>query len=319
MGRLLAGLGPHEPSFADLPPHFIGGMEDEEISEFMYLCFGPIIRQYEEKLNITSCLLLLGASLVYHSDAFESIIANHPNHFFSRLPMYSDLHLLQRVKKLVTKEKTVRMTKPSGIPPHIKIMEMLRTLFGELALTNKRLDDIGRDITKAVQDGIESNDVRSGLLTLTTMESKLKEIGKDMMELIDKKLTASQGAIPTLEQLEKSPGPISTEFESTESACDIGPELEELVRKDTVDVFTKYYVYLNNGSFCDVPQDWTFPRRSLIDCWTMWCIGQPNNLMTTPSGIVVRAPVRPFALFRNSMLPKHLKNTFRSNFKPVFE
>ena len=119
LGRLLAGLDPHQTTFGDLPPHFKVGMENEDIHDFMYLLYGPIIRQYEEKLKVTSCLLLFAASLVYHSGTFEDIMLQKPNHFFSRLPMFSDQPLLRRVRQLVTKDPTPNLHEATGIPPHI--------------------------------------------------------------------------------------------------------------------------------------------------------------------------------------------------------
>ena len=82
LGRLLAGLDPHQTTFGDLPPHFKVGMENEYIHDFMYLLYGPIIRQYKEKLKIIWCLIHFAVSLVYHSGTFEDIILQKPYYFF---------------------------------------------------------------------------------------------------------------------------------------------------------------------------------------------------------------------------------------------
>ena len=82
LGRLLVGLDPHSTTFSELPPHFEVGMENQDIHDFVYLLYGPIIRQYEEKLNITSCLLLFSASLAYHANILKISYLKTPHIFF---------------------------------------------------------------------------------------------------------------------------------------------------------------------------------------------------------------------------------------------
>ena len=59
--------------------HYLGRHENEDIHDFMYLLYGPIIRK---KLKVTLCLLFFAASLVNHSGTFEDIMLQIPNHFF---------------------------------------------------------------------------------------------------------------------------------------------------------------------------------------------------------------------------------------------
>ena len=81
----------------------------------------------------------------------------------------------------------------------------------------------------------------------------------------------------------------------------------------------QYNVYVNQDKFYDVPQGWVFPKCTLIEGWSFWCIDQPSYLYTNLRGGKVRAPIRPFVLFWTKKLPRELKNKWEVNFKPVFE
>jgi len=72
LGRCLAGLPPNAVDFAALPPHFIYGMENEDVKQALQIRFGCIIDLYEERQSggIVGVLLYFLASVVYHMDAF---------------------------------------------------------------------------------------------------------------------------------------------------------------------------------------------------------------------------------------------------------
>ena len=76
LGYLLATLDPHQTTFGDLPPHSKVGMENEDIRDFIYILYGPIIRQYEKKIKITLYLLLFAKRLVHHLGTFEHYYIN---------------------------------------------------------------------------------------------------------------------------------------------------------------------------------------------------------------------------------------------------
>ena len=107
-------------------------MENEYINQFMHLCFGPLINKYENELHLTGVLLLMAASMVFHEQKLRVVSVSSPNHAFATLPMFADMQLLEEVKKLVTLDPTGVMSAPTGIPPHIKMLEMLRGVHEEL-------------------------------------------------------------------------------------------------------------------------------------------------------------------------------------------
>ena len=151
----MAGLDPHKTSFSDLPPHFDVGTENKDIEEFMMLCYGPIICKYEDEFCMSSCLLLFAANLVYHQDRFQEVITRYPNHFFAQLPMFTYPELLTRVTGHVTYHPTKGvMKKPTGVPPHLKIIGMLCELYLDIHETKESLEHLLSKISSEVEKGI---------------------------------------------------------------------------------------------------------------------------------------------------------------------
>ena len=73
LGRVLCGLDPNNESFSVLPPHFnVDGdlMSDADIKTGMQLMYGSILESHgtNSELNPTGFLLIIFASVIYHSD-----------------------------------------------------------------------------------------------------------------------------------------------------------------------------------------------------------------------------------------------------------
>ena len=87
LGRVLAGLDPNKSEFATPPPHFMmegNLMEDEDINAAMQMMYGPILDKYKDnaEINPTGLLLMVLASVIYHSSWIsEIIIKNRVTHF----------------------------------------------------------------------------------------------------------------------------------------------------------------------------------------------------------------------------------------------
>ena len=109
--------------------------------------------------------------------------------------MFSDEPLLSRVTQLVIKDHTPNLYEATGIPPHIQMMEIIKEIHNQLKDLDRNIRGIGASISRAVQEGIEENDVRSGLLTLTTMEKKLNDLSEKMMKKIDDKFMAASSLL----------------------------------------------------------------------------------------------------------------------------
>ena len=60
-------------------------------------------------------------------------------------------------------------------------------------------EQLSSTISLEVQKGIKTNDIHSGQLTLTTLDKKLKELGKDMMNKIHSKFEEVSGSFPRID------------------------------------------------------------------------------------------------------------------------
>ena len=99
--------------------------------------------------------------------------------------MFSDWPLLTRVTQLVTKDPTPNLHETTSVPPHIQMMEIIKKIHNQLKDLDRNISGMDAIVSRTVQEGIVQNDVRSGLLTPTTMEQKLNDVSEKMMNKID--------------------------------------------------------------------------------------------------------------------------------------
>lgn len=170
LGRILAGLNPHESSFGDLPPHFSCGRENKCVDRAMHGMFGTLTKVHT---STNAILLLCLASIVHHSDEIDKVILKNPGHIFGSMYIFSDRKLLSELKELVTQEPSEGIRNATGVPPHVvqmRLMEKMNKTLGDVCL---QINEQQSDLVRAVTDAIESNDIRSGVLTLNNFEVSL--------------------------------------------------------------------------------------------------------------------------------------------------
>ena len=321
LGRLLALFDPHDPLFSTVCPHFTEGLEDDDVFEFIMMCFGDLVTNMvnENETNCISCLMFFGASLAYHSNEFKAVAAgytDHGNHLFGTLPMFSEPDLLERVKQKLTIGKSDFVRVATGIPPHVKVMDQLDDIHGRLSDVNEKLASVTDKISDSVRKGIESNDLRSSQLTLTTLEEGMSKFKTQLMNEISQKLDACH----TFK--DRTMGSELPEFEVNDHpTLDLSVATTAKDAKKDRGLFKKYYVYNHpDGIFYDVPHHFKFPTSTnRVNGWNLWVLGQPSYEYIASNGDKVRAPIRPFHLMQADRLPKNLKSTFRTNWKVVFK
>ena len=124
LGRILVGLDPTDATFGILPPHFtmIDPENNADVKRAATMMYGPIIEGHKDKEHDPSALLYRClASVVHHSDKLIEVITTYPGHDFNKIPILHDKALLERLKVLVTIDKTEGvLTDSTGIPPHIE-------------------------------------------------------------------------------------------------------------------------------------------------------------------------------------------------------
>ena len=72
-------------------------MEDEDIKAAMNMMYGPLLDTYGDnaEINPTGLLLMVLASVVYHSPWMTGIVTQKLGHLFSLLPLLNSPELLK--------------------------------------------------------------------------------------------------------------------------------------------------------------------------------------------------------------------------------
>jgi hypothetical protein len=66
-------------------------------------------------------------------------------------------------------------------------------------------------------------------------------------------------------------------------------------------------VHCWSGRFWDVPESWMFPKKTTRrNGWRLWVSGLPTQR------------IKPFSQFQTTMLPKNVRNIFKTEWRPIF-
>jgi hypothetical protein len=319
LGRILAGLDPMSDDFGTLPPHFkmSDSMANPHIREAMELMYGPILRRWAGTFNDpTGLLLRCLASLVHHSDAVKVWIRNVPGHPFSRLALFHDDLLLRDLKKLVTTDPTDSMKVATGIPPHVSNAILIKRVLDTCIETLKEVNKITDNVRESVKQAFEETAFENGQLTAGRMNTILAEFEERINgQFVDLNLKVGEvrQALPhgrndtdnfELPHQEEQPHdgnlPFAGEEEQNETPVN-------------------YRTYAHGGRFWHVPGRFKLPLKvRLRDGWRLWMKGMPGFETLNEDMIAQAAPIRPFRLFSNALLPPDMKNIFNLHWRPIF-
>ena len=173
LGRVMAGLNPNDPEFGVLPPHFKVPLNHPLIEKAWKMTFGDLGTIHSGSVGmLSSCL----ASMIFHSDMLQDAIVSKPGHELSALYLFQDQSLLAELKKLVTLEGDVTGLKASGVPPHVKILKQNADMKVEMAKMVVSLESQSSVIVSAVEQSILQNNVKSGIVSLNTLEVSLNSV-----------------------------------------------------------------------------------------------------------------------------------------------
>jgi len=304
LGRLLAGLDPdNEEQFATLPPHFIQGMENEYIREGMMLCFSNIINAWGNT-GIINVLLLLLASIVYHSEWLYQSTNGNSQHPFNSIPVLQQPELLNKLKQLVTLEPAGTIRKASGVPSHIKQFAKMKKCFETVENGIDRLLAANEAIPEVIKAAIDEAARDNGQVTSSRVMELMQQHTNTMQSTIAQTVKdAVQEATRNLVSLGTSNQQSST---TTTSAAMGGIE---------IGMFREY-----SGNA--VPLGFKFPSADLRTAWRMYLLGLPS-LKSTKTGTseLYHTPVRPFRYINSTRhLPRgQLRRSFNDEWRPVLE
>ena len=304
LGRILAGLDPNTSEFASLPPHFTTPSTDTDVEDALKICFGDLAEKYNFKGQLMLCL----ASMIHHVDWIKEIAATIPGHPFNILPILRHPDLVQRLKLAVSTLPSKYLSQATGIPPHVNQLTVIKQVATSLQAVVLKLDDLMSQIAASVTAAIESNDLRSGAVTMSTLKEHLNEFGQELSIQIVQKLE-QEGLLSMTPQTEQ--------FDSG------GHHDSSASLRGNDNNKNKLPTYQVTGSECtnwDVPLGFCFPQKmSRQNGWQAWVLGFRGNEMIDADGRMIPAPIRPIRCIRPQFLPtKKLKNELKTQWVPIF-
>jgi hypothetical protein len=303
-GRILAGLSCDDPEFATLPPHFgdddDGGNLIEGINEGIAVCFGfEVVSKYKDYRWLFHLLL---ASIVYHSDFTEQIIADVPNHPFAGLPLRQATELLTYLKKYVT-IKPSRKMKATGVPPHVKQLKILSVLIDQTQSILKALSNLLPQMRESIAEAIENASINGGHVTPKYLQSLIAQVTAKI-DGLDRRFCDVEGLIREGVQIQQPQGTSATVFDS-----------------NTPDQWR----YCYEGRFYSVPRGFELPMRlKLRAAFGLWINGDPSRksyqkLPGKSEVILTATPIKPYRMIKPTMLPKEVACKFRVSWMPILK
>ena len=262
-------------------------------------------------MDPTGILLLCLASVVWNVDFLKTTAAAIPGHPFDMIPLLTNASLLAELKLLVTIESEGHMTVATGIPPHIRQAVLIKDTLGVCKETLEAVKNLTDGVKEAVKQGFEEKAEESGQMTSERMKIMIDEYHNKVETLINTKLTNLN--FP----LNPDPNRNDEAGNDQDDGIVFAEGEEELVVVNNNQTI-RHRLYTYEGRFWHVPKDFEFPTGVHLDTgWKLWLCGLSSN-ETIDNGIRVQAPVRPFRLFKSTMLPLDVRRKFELNWKPIF-
>jgi hypothetical protein len=235
---------------------------------------------------------------VYHEQWLREILLSSKKHPFGNIFLLDNTELLNELKKLVTTEPTTNMQRPTGIPTHIDLQLKIEQILENNVDFLEQLKLQSTVIQQSVKQAIQENDLLSGNVTMPILTEKL-----DSHHLFD--------------FIKTNINHLATDNPGNNNILNNNPRENELsyVAELHSKEGTPTYVY--DGQFWDVPKEFQQnPTRKVG--WEFWLRGKPGNEMLV-NGVLKKAPIKPFRKLSYDCLPDSEKNTFSSNWKPIYD
>ena len=336
LGRCIAGLDPDSDTFGILPPHFKlaeeKALQNEHIREAMDLCFGPIIKEWGPKCAIEGILLLLLASIVYHSEFLLSFIAANSAHPFLSIPVLQRIDLLNKLKEMVTIKPAGDVLTPTGVPRHVKMMKKLTEMFSKIDCCMTLMTKINAELPQTISDAINDKAAEAGQVTAQFVMEKLQEHTGSISATIQREMQTNIAQI--LREMDIQPRQQAVHVvpdHPPECPVDLGGVQQGRFRIYT---YREGHRRRRSGSWA-VPDDFDFPALKLKAAWMSYLFGFPNNrsIKTDENGaqvldeegnmVIIRTPIRPLRFLADDMVPmansksKRIRKKYRDDWRPI--
>jgi hypothetical protein len=299
LGRCLCGLDPNDSKFSTLPPHWNleSPVNDDDVKEGLAIMYGVIATNHPASIGV---LVRLLASVTYASDWLrETAAKSNPGHPFFAVPLLQNPELLSRLKAKVTVEPTRFMSTATGVPPHVKQINVMASLLTLCQTTLVKVNEQSTTVRQTIFDAFEVHAIESGHITrdqiVTIMEEFQTGIRNDVQTQIATLNHHGYGGVhQPLPQ--RNNQLLHLEHESAAGT-----------------------IYSYSGRFWDVPEGFLFPAAVKRDLgWKLWLQGMPGYTRASENGEMIHSPVKPFRKLVPSRLPKKLADTYKLHWRPIF-
>jgi hypothetical protein len=303
IGRMLAGLDSTSSTFGVLPPHFTCGIENNDVKEALYSCFGGILNSRPNVVNLPGTFLLLLASIVYHEKWLVGFVSRNNNHAFANILILQNHELLVKIRPLLTILPSENMPRSTGIPTHINMQHKLDLILMNNVQFLEQLRQQSEVIRDSVQNAIHENDINSGNVTMNVLREELQGHHHSIIDFITKNL--ANVSVDCRDEVNNT-----VDFSEPEE-LDFVDEIWSRAPENPI--------YQYNGQFWDVAKSWKFnklPTRRIG--WEYWLKGQPGNILFV-RGIQKKAPVKAYRKLIGKRLPTKPRGVYYSNWKIIFD
>jgi hypothetical protein len=181
LGRCLCGLDPNLSTFSVLPPHWTvdDPVHDPDIEDALQLMYGVIIAQHPNSIAV---LVRLLASVTFASDWLLASSAQYAGHPLSAVPLLQNPELLNRLKMKVTIEPTNSLAISTGIPPHVKQLNLMTSLLELCQTTLLRVNEQSTIVRESIFEAMELRAIENGQITRHQIVDILDEFRNGIRE-----------------------------------------------------------------------------------------------------------------------------------------
>ena len=298
LGRCLSGLDPNDSNFSVLPPHWTveSPLDDDDIAAGLKLMYGEVIRHHPRSMAL---LVRLLAAVTYSSDWLMDFTIANRGHPFSAIPLLQNPDLLRRLKAKVTIEPTESMRTPTGVPPHVKQLNLMTTLLKLCQTTLEKVNDQAETVRLSIFDALENRALENGTITRNHIFEVLEEFRNKISDDVGRQI-----------QILRDEG--------------IGHHPRDTAQGGQAVVGTSAAqqgtLFSFQGKFWDVPEDFLFPAGLKRDAgWRLWLLGMPAFMMRGENGELEQRAIKPFRKLIPSRLPKKIANAYKLHWRPVYK
>ena len=303
LGRILAGLDPNALDFAILPPHFVEGLENIYIQEGMKMCYKNLLFIESNGglgTNISGILLRCLASIVYHSQKLKEIMHTSAGHPLNQISILNNQNLLNKLLPLITTKPSVKITSPTGIPPHVTVLVQLENVVSFLKKEKEERGNWEKKLQEIVENKIEENARQNGHLTYSALTEILQS---------QKAEFSNQLAMQT-ENINSRLTQIIASLQNDQ------PTLQNNVTDQLPSSSVRGNLYSWGGKFYQVPRNFAFPKSTKRRAaWDLWIWGQDSFQLEDGTA----APIIPFRNFDPRLLPMKQRLKYKVEWRPVLQ